>query len=130
MKSTFAGGRLRTNLSGFYYDYKDLQLYKTVVASAVLENAAAAKIYGIEAEITAKPTRDLQFELSGSYLHSEFTDFISADSPRPLGDGVSIDNSRQAALNLNGNGLPISAKFSGGCEIGRTPCRKRVGPYV
>src|SRR3546814_4966741 len=25
MKSTFAGGRLRTNLSGFYYDYKDLQ---------------------------------------------------------------------------------------------------------
>lgn len=113
MKSTFAGGRLRTNLSGFYYDYKDLQLYKTVVASAVLENAAAAKIYGIEAEITAKPTRALQFDLSGSYLHSEFTDFISADSLRPLGDGVSIDNYGQPAFNLKGNRLPLSPKFSG-----------------
>src|SRR3546814_42480 len=110
MKSTFAGGRLRTNLSGFYYDYKDLQLYKTVVASAVLENAAAAKIYGIEAEITAKPTRALQFDLSGSYLHSEFTDFISADSLRPLGDGVSIDNYGQPAFNLKGNGPPTRSQ--------------------
>src|SRR3546814_15553476 len=100
MKSTFAGGRLRTNLSGFYYDYKDLQLYKTVVASAVLENAAAAKIYGIEAEITAKPTRALQFDLSGSYLHSELTHFIFADPLLPLGAGVSITNYGQPAFTL------------------------------
>src|SRR3546814_19112158 len=71
------------------------------------------KIYGIEAEITAKPTRALQFDLSGSYLHSEFTDFISADSLRPLGDGVSIDNYGQPAFNLKGNRLPLSPKLSG-----------------
>ena len=112
-KSTFADGRLRTNLSGFYYDYKDLQVYKTLVATTFLENAASAKIYGIEAEITAKPINALQIDLSGSYLHSEFKDYISADPLRPAGEPGVFDNFGQPGFNLRGNRLPLAPKFSG-----------------
>ena len=50
VKSTWFDRRLRLNLAGFYYDYKDLQIGKVVGSSLVLENAASATIYGLESE--------------------------------------------------------------------------------
>jgi iron complex outermembrane receptor protein len=113
LKTTISNGRLRVNLSGFYYDYQDLQVNKVVFTSVLLENAAAARIYGLEAEIVAKPTKEFQIDFSGSYLHSEFTRFISADSARPGGDGRTVDEFGNPAFNLRGNRLPQSPTFSG-----------------
>ncbi|MBV1686263.1 TonB-dependent receptor [Novosphingobium sp. G106] len=113
IKSTLLGGRLRANLSGFYYDYKDLQVNRVVIANALLENAAVAKIYGLEAEIVAKPTEAFQIDLTAAYLNATFSSFITADNARPAGDGVTIDEFGNPAFNLKGNRLAQSPKFSG-----------------
>jgi len=81
LKSEFLDRRLRINLAGFYYDYKDLQVGKVVNASLALENAATATIYGAELELRARPTPDLELGLTGSYLNAKFDSFISIRRP-------------------------------------------------
>ncbi len=80
MKGTFADGRVRINTSGFYYDYKNLQVSKVVVASVTIENAAASVLYGAEAEITVVPVDGLKLEVSPTWLHSKYKNFVS-DNP-------------------------------------------------
>ncbi|NML87575.1 TonB-dependent receptor [Sphingobium sp. TB-6] len=113
IKSTLLDGRLRANLAGFYYNYKDVQVYNTRPTQTVLENAAAAKIYGLEAEVIAKPTQALQFDLNGSWLHTEYSKYVAFDQLRPGGDGVTTDADGQPAFNLKGNSLPQAPRLSG-----------------
>ncbi len=113
IKTTLLDGRLRANLAGFYYNYKDVQVYNTRPTQTVLENAAAAKLYGFEAEIVAKPDPALQIDLNGSYLHTRYTDYIAADQLRPGGDGVTVNSTGQPAFNLKGNRLPQAPRLSG-----------------
>lgn len=112
LKSTTVGGRLRANISGFYYDYSDLQVGKVQGQLVVLENAATARIYGVEGEFTAEPVDNLVFGLNASYLHARFRSFITADQARPAGDGSTLDENGVPAFNLSGNALPQSPNFT------------------
>ncbi len=104
--------RLRVNLAGFYYDYKNLQVFQVLngAVGAVLQNAAAAKLYGAEAEITAIPTDGLQINLSGALMHSEFTDFLSLDPTRRTG-GTGCDP-LTLICSLAGNRLPSAPTYT------------------
>ena len=113
IKSTMLDGSIRVNLAGYYYDYKDLQVNKVVNTKVVLENAASAKICGVEAEITARPFSALQIDANWSYLHATFSKCISADNARPSDDGVKIDEYGNPAFNLKGGRPPQSQRFSG-----------------
>jgi iron complex outermembrane receptor protein len=111
IKSTFLGGLLRTNATGFYYNYSNLQVNKIVNAGQILENAAKARIWGIELEMTAKPTDRLELNLSASRLDAKFRKFVSVDPARPAGDGVTMDDG-VPAFNLAGNTLERSPKWT------------------
>jgi iron complex outermembrane recepter protein len=114
VKSQLFDRRLRLNLAGFYYDYKDLQIGKvvgTTNATLVLENAATAKIYGLEAEFQAKISSRFDIDGNASWLHARFSNYVSADPARPFGDGVTIDNGLPA-FNLKGNTLSQSPDFT------------------
>ncbi|WP_158588371.1 TonB-dependent receptor [Henriciella mobilis] len=113
MKSTLFNDHLRFNLSGFFYDYEDLQVNKVKDQSVILENAATAEIYGLEVETAFRPTDAIQIDFSGSYLNTEFSEYVSADNARPLGDGVTFDEFGAPAFNLEGNRLPQSPELSG-----------------
>jgi len=82
MKSELVDRRLRMNLAAFWYDYTDLQVqnYVQVGASfgARTENAATARIRGIEAELTAKPVDGLQLFANLAYLDARYTDYPDA----------------------------------------------------
>ena len=113
LKSTLFDGALRANLAGFYYDYSDLQVGKVQNQLVVLENAATARIYGIEGEFTAKPVRDLTLSLNASWLHARFLDYVTVDQARPAGDGRTIDaGSGLPAFDLRGNTLPQSPNYT------------------
>lgn len=112
LKSTLADGMLRANLSGFYYDYADLQVGKVQGQLLVLENAATAEIYGLEGEFTAEPVRDLVIGLNASYLHARFKRYVTADQARPGGDGTTRDSNGVPAFDLSGNALPQSPDFT------------------
>ncbi|CAN0586434.1 unnamed protein product, partial [Laminaria digitata] len=86
------------NAASFFYDYSDLQVFTLVntggIPTTVLDNAANAEIYGVEAELFLNPIDALTASFSAGYLESELIDFVSA--------GVS-----QA-----GNDLPRTPRFS------------------
>jgi iron complex outermembrane receptor protein len=90
------------NLTGFYYDYTNLQVTIVRGSNSVIENAANATIKGIEALLRVEPVRGLTLEGSGTYLDSKYKDYVST-------------NPVFAALgpqNLSGNQLTQSPKWS------------------
>jgi iron complex outermembrane receptor protein len=94
--------KLRFNGSGFYYDYKDLQVVVAEVASNKNINAASAKIYGVELELTAIPVQGLELDASAAVLKSKFTEFDTIDPTRPA----------LGTLSLAGNRLPFTPKYT------------------
>lgn len=114
LKSQWLDRKLRLNVAGFYYNYTDLQVGKVVNSVLVLENAATAKIYGLEAELTADISPRLQVNANGSWLHARFSDFVSYDPSRPFGDGTGVvdPSSGLPAFNLKGNALSQSPDFT------------------
>jgi iron complex outermembrane receptor protein len=71
--------RLRLNLTGFIYDYKDLQL-QTILGPGVITivNAATAKGKGLEAEMSAMPAADWRLSLTLAVLDSTYSSFPDA----------------------------------------------------
>lgn len=70
--------------AAFLYDYSDKQVLALLdlgggITEAVIQNAAAAEIRGIEAELRIRPVRGLTLNLNATLLDSEVTEFVSAD---------------------------------------------------
>lgn len=103
LKSDWWDGRLRFNVSAFYYKYTDLQVQKVVNAAAILVNAANARVKGAEAEFVVRPVEGLELSGNASLLNAKFTDFLTSDSARP----------QLGVLDLSGNRLPQAPKLSG-----------------
>lgn len=109
LKSTFWEQRGRFNVSGFYYDYSDLQVYTFAAGSSpaspivfALENAADAEIFGLEAELNIVPTERLTLQMGLGLLRTEYKDFVS------LVGGDLSGNKLPGAPELNAN---IAAEY-------------------
>lgn len=78
MKSNLAGGMAMLNLSAFYYDYKDYQAFAQLgpVQTVVNQDAEAM---GLEAELNARPTDRLTFQLGASFMDSKVKDILLPD---------------------------------------------------
>ncbi len=98
-KSQFLDNRMRLNASGFYYDYKDLQVFTLVntggIPTQVLDNAADARVYGFEMELGAEPVDGFNVNLGLGYLDTELQNFQSS-----------------FGLDLSGNELALAPKWS------------------
>jgi iron complex outermembrane receptor protein len=99
IKSEFMDRRLRFNAAAFYYDYQDLQVFIYDVSTGIpiqrKLNAGSGEIYGLEADLTFRPTSGLDLFLSMSVLDSEYKDFA---------DGLGND--------FSGNKLVNAPEFS------------------
>ncbi len=84
-KTEWLNRTLRANISAFYYDYKNLQVYTSIEEGGLpvqlFTNASAARIYGGELELQMTPTRGLTASLNAAYLNATYRDFksIAAD---------------------------------------------------
>jgi iron complex outermembrane receptor protein len=65
-KTSFLNNRVTLNLSGFYIDWKNIQIDGTRISDfrSFIANAGKATVKGVEAEMTARPARG--FNLYGS----------------------------------------------------------------
>lgn len=63
--------RLILNLSAFHYDYKNMQFINVNNALQQLVNLPKARVFGGEAEATARPTRTLTFRVGLGLLDSK-----------------------------------------------------------
>jgi iron complex outermembrane receptor protein len=111
LKNRLFDRRLILNFAGFYYDYSNITVRSAVANAATtfdLVNAATARIYGLDVDMTAQITPD--FSLSGGLevLHAEFTRFPITTSliPAPAG------GNRQTTVVATGNTLPNAPKLS------------------
>jgi iron complex outermembrane receptor protein len=91
--------RLRVNVAGFVDRYSNLQViqFNTQLGAADTTNAGAARVDGIETEISALPVRWLTVGVAYDYLHSKFTEYLVKN-----GDGT--------FSNYAGNQVPFTPK--------------------
>lgn len=114
-KSDLLGRRLRINASGFYYDYKNMQVFSLESAPngqpiQRLQNADA-EIYGGELEISARPFHGLELNGSLAYTHARYKDFI--DPVRGSFNGKQLDKTPELQLNA---GARYTAALSGSVD--------------
>lgn len=76
---------LSLNLSGFYYDYSDLQVQvRTTSGASLTQNAATANIYGADFAAAWRPTAELSLTAGLAFLDARFGRFRNAVVLRPL----------------------------------------------
>jgi iron complex outermembrane recepter protein len=80
LKGRYLDGTLTLNLTGFYYDYGNLQLSSLQEPPAppvqVVLNAGKARIKGAEIEAIATPTKRDRFDLSVSLLDAHYVQYM------------------------------------------------------
>lgn len=88
LKSSFLDRRLIFNISAFYNDYKDMQVFVLVPPVAaggfpvnVLDNARKAVTKGVDADVTWSPTRNLTLTAQIGILDATLTDFVAQRDP-------------------------------------------------
>lgn len=125
-KTQFLDRKLRVNLTGFIYDYTDLQVRQLIgPGNAIVTNAASAKIKGVELETLLKPVPVVQLSFNLSYLDTRYREFTTASiatsyarlipNQRPGGvPGVNV-------FDASGNRLESTPRWSGVVGVDLTP---------
>ena len=109
LKTDLLERRVRLNVAGFYYDYKNLQVTVTTPVSSILDNGARARAYGIDIDLTAAIGPHLRIFGGGTLMHSEFRSYPLATFfvPNPLSAGGGVIGSVGSA---KGKRLPYAPK--------------------
>lgn len=110
IKNSFLNGQLTLNLTGFYYDYTNLQLQQIIGVGVSIINAPAARIKGLEVETTWHPSREFSAFGSLSLLDAKYTNFITSDGAQ-----------NDAIVDLKGNYLNNAPKVSVNLGVDITP---------
>lgn len=86
-KSSFVDGHIRTQIDGYWNDYKDFQVtqFDTQSQTTDILNAPSAKIWGFEGQVQGGWDR-FSFDLNASYLHSRFGSFFTFDPNQTASD--------------------------------------------
>ena len=71
--------RVSLYVSGFYYDYKDIQVESFLGGPPTIYNGPSAKLYVVDADIEVRVTRDFNISSILEVLHSYFGNFPSAE---------------------------------------------------
>jgi iron complex outermembrane receptor protein len=81
LKWSNPAGTIRFDADAFYTQYKNIQVKIIDVVAPGTGNAARGRVYGGEAELTAKPVPPLTLNVSAGYLNTAYTKFASNFDP-------------------------------------------------
>jgi iron complex outermembrane recepter protein len=102
LKSEAFEHRLRTNLAAFKYNYSNLQVPQVFGTQLITQNAASARVYGLEASFDAVVSDAFRISASGSYLDAKYEEYVGPDAALPL---------LPTLANFKGNTLNNAPKF-------------------
>jgi iron complex outermembrane receptor protein len=122
-KSQWFERRLTFNMSGFYYDYLNINVRDTISPGvALVSDAGKASVKGVETELTWKIIDGLSLNGRVTYAKSEYKDYC-----QPISGGTPISSdaactSIRTGVGLpgadrSGNRLPNSPAWSGGVGL-------------
>ena len=84
-KATLADRAIQANLSAFYYDYKDKQI-STYFADPIytalsrLDNVPDSEAYGVEGELTLRPTQGLTLSANALWLRTRINNYAGTNA--------------------------------------------------
>jgi iron complex outermembrane recepter protein len=119
IRNLFLDNRVRFNLEGFYWDYRNSQQNHLAFdpegsLQFLTFNAASATLYGFDADLAARITARDSAGATLSYLHSKFDDFVYET---PLAGSVGCATSTLpngfVQVDCSGRPLPRGPKWSG-----------------
>lgn len=116
VKTDLLDRHLRFNASAFNYDYRDLQVFIFDTSGPVPVqrklNAGNARILGLEAEITARPVRNLELFSAITVMDTQYKNFVA------LG-GTSFSGNRlvNAPSFASSAGIRLNIPLKNGSEI-------------
>jgi iron complex outermembrane recepter protein len=122
-KATLAGGVVQLNSAAFYYDYKDKQVRGKLLDPIfgtldTLVNVPKSRIWGIEGDVTIRPTDGLTVSAAATYLNSKIKEYTGFD----IFGGISNTGALFGLPeDLSGNVLPYTPKFSASGNIDYRP---------
>jgi len=123
--------RLRVNLTGFYYDYTNLQVQSQIgPGTTTIGNAASATVKGVEAEFTAKPIAALALTANLSALDATYKSFPVAAVPGALLPFVANSpnfNATTGTYDAGGNYLDNAPRYSASVIAQYTESLSSVG---
>ena len=123
-KTEWLDHRLRVNLTGFKYDYSNLQVESLVNATSIaIGNAATASVKGLEAEINIKPSPSWQFTSNLTLLNAVYESFPNAAVPATLLSyvaGLPQFNATTGTFNASGNHLDAAPHVTASLAVQRS----------
>ena len=108
IKSDLFDRRFRLNISGFYYDYKDIQVQRLLNNQLFLINGPKAEIYGVDADFYATLSEEISLSGGATWLSPKFKQFLGCPESSPMG-GVPLTT---VGTDCSGNQLPLASKFT------------------
>ncbi|KSB89111.1 hypothetical protein AS593_04240 [Caulobacter vibrioides] len=116
VKAGLADRRVAFDAAAFVYDYSDIQIRSTIgLGLTRVDNAASARLAGVEASLAARLSHGFSLRARGAYLHARYRTFcqaISAGDPQgadpPCGPG---------RADRSGNRLNLAPRWSGGLGL-------------
>lgn len=116
LKTDLLDRQLRFNAAAFYYDYRDLQVFNFDLSGPVPVqrklNAGNGRIFGFEAEITARPSSNLELFTAFTLMDSEYRNFTAIG-------GVSYTGNRlvNAPTFAGAAGIRLTLPMSDGSQV-------------
>jgi iron complex outermembrane recepter protein len=107
VKSELLDRRLRVNLAGFYYDYKDIQVQAIILGGNRVLNGARGEVYGAEADIEAKLSPSLTLTGGLAWLEAKYKSFPAAPIGSPRGGDAPV-----VAGSAAGNDFPYAPQLT------------------
>lgn len=99
-RANFWDRKLLLDLTGFYIDWTNIQLNRQTSGIDYTSNAGNARIYGLEASVTLRPTRGLDLTSNVTYLDAALSKTFMPDPSDP-----------SAGVFPKGTRLPGAAKW-------------------
>jgi iron complex outermembrane receptor protein len=82
LKTSLLDRKISFDISGYYYDYKDAQVYTEVPVDdnslSVLSNAGKLRIYGFDGNVAIAPTPRVRANLGFAYINAKYLSYDSA----------------------------------------------------
>ncbi|MBJ7438872.1 MAG: TonB-dependent receptor [Sphingopyxis sp.] len=117
IKSEFADRTIRFNAAAFYYDYSNIQVgLITGAGITTVENAAAASIYGLDAELTWQPVREFQIRAAVNLLDSKYKNYGRAQIFLPRTSAAPCTAPPPQLSQAQAEAIVAAPKVAGACS--------------
>lgn len=119
VKTQFLDRKVTLNAAAFYYDYKDLQLRRLITSLiSRIENAGAASVKGIEADLTINPVEGLTLTGQVTYSKGVYTDFCEGiTTGTPQNNDAQCVGTPAPTADRAGNQLNQAPRWTGGFGV-------------